>query len=248
MEPIGFVAAMSQEVRPFLRRVGKWERVSPGGFPGYRFRLFDRDCLLVQSGIGLRRATDATQALVAATRPQLLVSFGVAGAVQNDLQVGDVVFIHAACLLDNGIPGQFQPLALWSTAARQAATQALQRRSARWVIGTAITTPGSQSVHLPPKELAHPVLEMETMGIAQVAAEQAIPLLALRAISDTLEKPIPFGIEEFFDADFNLRVGKIVKIIVRHPYILLHLLRLRRNIDRAAENAAIALVPALSHW
>src|SRR3972149_5726330 len=101
MEPIGFVAAMSQEVRPFLRRVGKWEHAALGTFPGYRFRLFDLDYVLVECGIGLRRATDATHALVAAARPHLLVSFGVAGAVQNDLQVGDVVLVHDACLLDN---------------------------------------------------------------------------------------------------------------------------------------------------
>ena len=246
MKSIGFIAAMSQEVRPFLRRVGKWERIRLSPFPGYRFRLFDRDCVLVQCGIGLRRATEATQALIAVAGPQLLVSFGVAGAVQNDRQVGDVVFVQAACSLDNGRPGQVQPLAAWSTAAQQAAAQALRPRGARCVTGTALTTPGSQSVHLQPQELAQPVLEMETMGIARVAAEQAIPLLALRAISDTIEEPIPFGPEEFFDADFNLRPGKIARLVLRRPHSLLQFLRLARNTNRAAENAAIALIAALS--
>ena len=245
MESIGFIAAMSQEIRPFLRRVGKWERVALGAFPSYRFRLFDRECVLVQCGIGLKRATEATHALTAATKPQLLVSFGVAGAVQNDLRVGDVVFVQAACLLDNGLPGQVQPLALWCAAAQQATTQALQPRGARCVTGTAITTPGSQSVHLQPKQLAQPVLEMETMGVARVAAEQAIPLLALRAVSDIVDDAVAFDLGEFFDADSNLRPGKIARAILRRPHILPQFLRLARNTDRAAENAAIALVAAL---
>ena len=245
MEPIGFIAAMSQEVKPFLRRVGKWERAALGQFPGYRFRLLDRDCLLVQCGIGVKRATAATQALIAIAGPRILISFGVAGAVQNDLQVGDVVFAHSVCWLDPGIPNQVQPLALWSAAAQQAATQALQPRGARCVTGTAITTPGSQSVHLQPKQLAYPVLEMETLGVARVAAQQAVPLLALRAISDIVDDSAAFDIGEFFDADFNLRLGKIFKIVLRRPHILPQFLRLARNTDRAAENAAIALVAAL---
>ena len=172
--------------------------------------------------------------------------FGVAGAAQNDLQIGDVVFIGDVCSLDNGRPGQVQPLAAWPTTAQQAAVQVLQSRGARCMTGTALTTPGTQSVHLQPQELAQPVLEMETMGIARVAAEQAIPLLALRAISDTIEEPIPFGPEEFFDADFNLRPGKIARLVLRRPHSLLQFLRLARNSDRAAENTAIALIAALS--
>jgi len=49
-----------------------------GSFTGYRFRLDGRDCLLVQSGMGLKRAGEVAHALLAAASPQVLVSFGVA--------------------------------------------------------------------------------------------------------------------------------------------------------------------------
>jgi len=42
---------------------------------------------------------------LAALHPQLLVSFGVAGAVKNDLHIGDVVSVHSATLLEHGVPG-----------------------------------------------------------------------------------------------------------------------------------------------
>ena len=112
------------------------------------------------------------------------------------------------------------------------------------VCGTAITTRGSQSVHLPP-EIAHPVLEMETVGIARVAAEQGIPLLALRAVSDGPLAPLPFNLEEILDEEDNLRPGKLLKIVLRHPAGILNSIRMQRNMKLAARNAALALAAVL---
>jgi adenosylhomocysteine nucleosidase len=170
----------------------------------------------------------------------------VAGAVNDDLGIGDVVTARNTCLLDKGIPGQFQRLALLSDAARQAAIQALQPRGARLFSGTAVTTRGSQFVQHQPEEMENPVLEMETAGIAQVAAEKGIPLLSLRAISDGPQAPIPFCLEAVTDEEYNLRIGKIVKTVLGHPQMVLQFLRLGWNTKKAAENAAIALVAALS--
>jgi adenosylhomocysteine nucleosidase len=246
METIGMIAAMPQESKALLRCIEEWELSMLGPFRCYRFQLFDRNCLLVQSGIGLKRAVDATYALLAATSPQFLISFGVAGAVKDDLQIGDVVVANNTCLLDKGIPGQFLRLALMSEAARGAAAQALRPRGARLVSGTALTTRGSQAVQPGRKEIAHPVLEMETAGIAQVAAERGISLIALRAVSDGPQAPIPFDLEGVYDAQYNLRMSQIIKTVFRHPKIILQSSRVGRNVKKAADNVAIALVAALS--
>ena len=240
------IAAMPQESGALLRRIGEWERTMFGPFRGYRFQLFNRNCLLVQSGMGIRRAIDATRALLAETSPQFLVSFGMAGAVKEDLQVGDVIVARYTCLLDKGIPSQFQGLASLTDAAQQAAAQALQRRGARLFSGTAITTRGSQVVNLQPKRMAYPVLEMETAGIARVAAEQGLQLLALRAVSDGPQAPIPFDLEAMTDEDSNLQLGKLIRTALRHPRIILQSIRISKNVERAAKNAAIALIAALS--
>jgi adenosylhomocysteine nucleosidase len=189
---------------------------------------------------------DATRALLKATSPQFLVSFGVAGAVKDDLQVGDVIVARVTCLLDKGVPSQFLGLASLSDAAQQAAARALQVRGARLFFGTAITTRGSQAVPLQLETMANPVLEMETAGIARVAAEQGITLLALRAVSDGPQAPIPFDLEAVTDEDSNLQIGKLIKMALRHPRIILQSIRLSQNVERAAKNAAIALVAALS--
>lgn len=240
------IAAMPQESGALLRRIGEWERTMFGPFRGYRFRLFDRNCLLVRSGMGFRRAMDATRALLAGTSPQFLISFGVAGAVKDDLQIGDVIVARVSCLLDKGFPSQFLGLASLTDAAQQAAARALQVRGARLVSGTAITTRGSQAVPLQLETMANPVLEMETAGIARVAAEQGLPLLALRAVSDGPQAPIPFDLEAVTDEDSNLQMDKLIKMALRHPRIILQSIQLIQNVERAAKNAAIALVAALS--
>jgi adenosylhomocysteine nucleosidase len=217
-----------------------------GPFRGVRFRLMDRNCLLVTSGMGFQRARDGTRTLLTGTDLQLLVSFGIAGAVHGDLRIGDVVVAENTCLLDEGQPGTMWPLASLSEAAWNAAAQVLQPDGARLVTGTAITTRGSQVVLQPREEIAHPVLEMETAGIAQVAAEMGIPLVSIRSVSDGPQSPIPFDLEAILDEKDNLRIGQFLMMVLRRPPILLQSWRMMQNSRKAADHAARAVVAALS--
>jgi adenosylhomocysteine nucleosidase len=246
METVGILAAMSQERDALLRFVHDWERTDLGPFRCDRFSIQKRFCLLVTSGMGSRRAAQAAELLITSSHPQLLVSVGVAGAVFTDLQVGDVVAARNTCSLEAGWPGPLQPLALLSDAAWQAAEQVLQKRKVRLFSGTAVTTRGSQSIQHQPAEMINPVLEMETTGIASVALEHGLPLLSLRAISDSPAAPIPFDLEEMLDEQDNLRMGEIVRLTLRHPVLIPRLIRMGRNTTQAAENAALALVAALN--
>ncbi len=245
MESIGIIAATPQERQACLRFIEQSKHCALGPFHCQRFQLLDRDCWLLTSGMGLKRAAQAACTLIEAIRPQLLISVGVAGAVNTTLEIGDVVASRDTCYLNKGLPGPLKPLAHLSEAAWQAAAQALQPRRARLVSGTAVSTQGSQNIQPQPEQMTNPVLEMETWGIAQVTAEQAISLLSLRAISDGPRAPIPFNLEEMIDEQDNLRMGEIVKMILGQPRLLLQLLRMGRNTTKAAENAAIALIAAL---
>jgi nucleoside phosphorylase len=254
METIGLIAAMNQESAALLRCVRRWQRIAVGTLRGNCFELSGKTCLLVTSGMGTRRASIAARYLVEKSTPnstplsptRLLISFGIAGAVEPELEIGDVVLAQAVCKLDQGVPGPLSPLASWPDAAREAATQVLAKRGAQLYVGTAVTTGGSQVMASRLGELTHPILEMETAGIAQVAMEKGIPLLSLRAISDGPRAPIPYDLGEIIDEDANLRAGKLLKAIVRNPRIVYQSWQLRRNSRIAADNAAMALVAALS--
>jgi adenosylhomocysteine nucleosidase len=245
METIGIITAMTQESDAMLRLVEQRECTNLGSFRCYRFRLSDRDCWLILSGMGIQRAAQATQALLAATRPQLLVSLGIAGAVNEDLEIGDVVAARNTCQLDKGVLGPLQSLACLSDAALQSAARALEPGGASLYYGTAVTTHGSLITQPQPEGMSNPVLEMETAGIIGVAREEGIPLLSVRAISDGPQAPIPFDLEGMMDEEYNVRTGQILQTILRHPRMVPQLLRMGRNTRKAADNAAIALVAAL---
>jgi adenosylhomocysteine nucleosidase len=245
METIAFVAALKQETRPFLRRVGLSRKGSIQGFPCWTFTFHGYDCLLVLSGVGHMRAIRAVHALFSTTRPRLVVSFGIAGAPQNDLHVGDVIVARAARSFARGTLGRSQDLLVLSEPARAAAVHALRPFGARFLPGTALTTPGLQTVDLAGLSFEHPVLEMETAAIAQACSTQGVPVLALRGVSDSVDHPLPFDLEEYLDREQNVRVGRLLAGLVRDPSLFTRLNLLRRNAARAAENCAVAMSAAL---
>ncbi len=245
METIGLIAAMPQESTALRRLVKGWKRIALGKLDCKAFELYGHNCLLVTSGMGLRRASEATRYLIESYSPRLLISFGIAGAVEADLAIGDVVVPEAYCKLEHGVPGALQMLNPWPDIAMKAAAFTAYSRGVRLLTGTAVTTGGSQVSVDKLRELKHPVLEMETAGIAPVAAEKGIPFLSIRAISDGPRAPIPFNLSEIMDEDANLQVRKALAAIARHPTILLTISRLMRNSRLAADNAAMALMHAL---
>ena len=245
METIGIIAAMSQECRALLKCAGKTERTMLGPFSCYRFQLSGRNCLLIKSGIGIKRAMDASSTLVAAAHPQLLVSFGVAGAARDDLKIGDVVAASQTFLLDKGKESLFQQLDPLSDSAWNAVVHVLERRGASLVSGTAVTTRMSNAARLLPEEMAHPFFDMETAGIAQIAAEHGTALMALRAVSDGPLEPLSFDLEAMTDEDFNLSILKAFKMVLLRPQLALGSIRIIRNVGKAAENAAAALSAVL---
>lgn len=245
-EIIGLIAAMAQESKALLRLIRDAKRITQNPLSAHTFSLSGQLCILVTSGMGARRAGEAARFLVERHSPRLIISFGIAGAVETDLEIGDVVLAEANCRLDNGSPGELLPLAHWSESARQAVAAALAGRGARLFIGTAITTVSSQvqAGQLPGQ--THPVLEMETSGIVQVVKSFDIPLLSLRAISDGPRSRIPLDLGQVMDEDANLKVSRLFLAAIRNPKIFLQSRQILRNSTFAAENAALALMAALS--
>src|SRR4030065_625349 len=121
MYTIGLIAAMNQESAALLHCVKGWKRIAAGTLRGYTFTVSSKTCLLVTSGMGMRRAGEAARTLLQMSSPGLLISFGIAGAVEADLGIGDVVLAEAVCRLEQGAPGSLLPLEPWSDERREAA-------------------------------------------------------------------------------------------------------------------------------
>lgn len=240
------IAAMAQESKALIHYVEQYKRIAIGPYHGYSFVLAGRNCIVITSGMGVRRASQAAQNLMEKASLRLLISFGIAGAIEADLEIGDVVLVKAVCRLENGVIGPSLPLEPWPDAAREVMAQALASQRSSLFTGTAVTTSGSQPFEYKTSEMRHPVLEMETAGIAQVAAQKGIPLLALRAISDGPRAPLPVDVSMVMDDDANLKVGRMLATLIRNPRLIIAWGGIRRNSQVASDNAALALLAGLS--
>lgn len=175
MDTIGLIAAMNQESDALIRLIKGSNRISIGQYKGFQFQCGERSCILIITGWGRKRAGDATRVLLAEANPQMLISFGIAGAVHSDLQIGDVVISTKSYVLEDGLSGQPQKLAALSGSAWKAVTETLLMEKVSVFQGTTITTHGSRVDLIEEDEFPHAVLEMETAGIAEVAAEKKGP-------------------------------------------------------------------------
>jgi adenosylhomocysteine nucleosidase len=245
METIGLVAAMSLESKTLLRHIGRVHRFKADSFRGARFQFPERECLLITSGMGSERAATAACSLLKMNKLQLLISFGIAGAVEADLEIGEVVAARESCLMEQGLPGKFHRLAALSEAAWNAAAQALQEEEALFTQGTILTTRGAQVVLKEAGEMLHPILDMETAGIAEAATQAGIPLLSLRSISDGPRSPLPLDLSAVMDDDYHFRIGRMIKMVLQKPGILSSGQQMMQNSRKAAEHAALAVLAVL---
>ena len=241
---IGLIVAMRREAQPLLRLAGPSRGGTIAGLESRCFTLHGAPCILVYCGIGMERARAAAAAFIRAVSPSLLVSFGISGSVEEDLQVGDVVVAERSLLHGGDAPPQ-QLLA--ATPEELAAVErAVAEQGASTFRGSVVTTRG-ESVHSRDAAgLPHPVLDMETWAIAQEAARQDVPLLSVRGLSDSVREPLPFDLTQMTDAGGTFRAGRLLWQAACHPGMLRRLSRLQANTRRAEENVTAAVVTLLS--
>jgi adenosylhomocysteine nucleosidase len=246
MKTVGLIAAMSMESQALLRLVRDPKRIKVGRFKGYRFQLPQWECVLVECGWGMFRAEEATRTLIEEVHPALLLSFGIAGAVDEDLNIGDVVCAENHYLLQNGSLQKRKATSSLSLAAQKGIVKSLKIKSAHLYSGATVTTRGSQFIPKQRNALTHPVLEMETAGVVQAIMGTGIPLVSLRGISDGPKAPIPFDLEAMVDDNYHMDIGKVLWAILRRPAMLPQALKMSKNSQLAAENEALATLAALT--
>jgi adenosylhomocysteine nucleosidase len=244
---IGLIAAMPEEVRPLIRGVGPVTREKLAGFNVHRFRASGNEIVLIESGIGVTRAAQATRALIDATAPEVLLNFGLGGAVLPGPSVGDIVVADRLLFFKERLfanqvgltPALTDELAATLEGKCPGAGYRIHR-------GTFVTTGEivgkGMLAGLLPAGTANPVLEMETTGVARVASEWNIPLVAVRAISDGTDEELDFSIADFTDREMRIRGWKVLWTIARKPRIIPQLVRLERNSRLAGRNLATAVL------
>jgi len=241
------LAALPQEVRPFLR-LSRARRRRGLPWPAWEFALGAVWGLLAVSGMGQKAAREAAARLIAPFRPQLLISLGFGGALSPDLHHGDLVlgeffgrYDPVTRVLDPMTPAPAPPRPL-SELLRSLTTAGLAAFA-----GNLITTPwiirkgrdGGGLIGLP-----LPVLDLESAVLAELAVSAGLPFLGLRAITDAAAEEIPDFLAPAGEPD-ALGVLDALGWLAADPRRLVELVRLWRRSRLAANRLAAALMVLL---
>jgi adenosylhomocysteine nucleosidase len=242
------MAALPLEVRPFLRRVTAARRRDLG-LPAWDWE--DGAGVAAVTGMGEAAARRAGEILGGRCRPRVLVSLGFGGAVAPGLAAGDLVLGETFWRYDAATgeltagahPAPPGSLARLGEALRAAGLTA--------VPGSLITT--SRSIHKGSHGgvlavLPHPVLDLETGPLAELAAAWGAAFLGLRAITDTAVEEIPAFLQGAGEPGATAGAEAALSWLagdVRRLGELVHLWRRSRAAARTLAAAVTVLWPLL---
>ena len=101
--PIGLICAIPQELSDLRIALEHDERTRFGGFDFDQGRLDGRPVVLAEAGIGKVNTATVATLLAARFEARILVFSGVAGGLDPDLAIGDVVIAERAVQHDAGV-------------------------------------------------------------------------------------------------------------------------------------------------
>jgi adenosylhomocysteine nucleosidase len=175
--------ALPEESRGIVRRLAGASRSGPAALPVIAGTLAGREVVVVHSGMGMVSAAARLGGFLEAHAPSALIASGFGGGLSEELQVGEIVV--ARNFSDCSLLDAIEPLAART--------------------GTLITTEKVIESALQKKDLARHTgaiaVDMETAAIHRVCKARGIPMLAVRAISDTAGQDLPVPAAIWFDAE-----------------------------------------------
>ncbi len=210
MKHVVIISALEREVQALIVS----HRKDAATLPGTSLRCYTHEnAWIVCGGIGPQAARAAAQAVVSARRPDLLVSVGFAGALHPGLRSGDLVEPAIVIAADTGksYPTRSGVGALIS--ASHIADAAYKSELHAKFNGKAV--------------------DMEAAAVADVAAQNGIAFIALKAISDEAHVTLP-DLTAFIDARGNFKLGGFLRHIAIRPFLWPGIGRLARNGGRAS--------------
>jgi adenosylhomocysteine nucleosidase len=246
---LGLVAAMEREVAPLLARLDGKALRREGEVELATGRLGGREVALARAGLGAERALVAARALLRLRRPAEILAVGFAGALRRDLAPGTLVLAEEVFLVPpewraerpivaDALAGMTRFRADERLLAR--ARAAAERAGTPFAVGGLLTV--ARVLAAPAEKAAAgrsglAAAEMESAAVAALAAEGALPFLAVRAISDGAGEDLR-GLDDLVDGEGRVCLGKALARLLARPWRLPAALRLARGAARAAETLA----------
>lgn len=245
-----FLAALSQEVQPFLRRV-RARRLQGVELPAWEFTWDPGKGVAVVSGMGEDAAARSADWVFKHYQPQGIISLGFGGAITPELPPGAVVLGESYWRYEPETKTLEELSAPPSPVWLAALLEKLQAMALPVFGGSMVTTRGiiHKAGHTALlNHLSHPVLDLETSVSALAAQVRNLPFLAFRAITDVAGEEIPDFLEKAAWEGKTPTVSTALAWVAADPRRFPSLYRLWRRSRLAALHLTRALEVVLEVW
>jgi len=227
---IAITFALPAERSDFLRRLRNQSRMDRNGIHTVRGDIDNRTVEVVHTGVGAKVCQQRVGTFLQDQQFDYLISTGFAGALNDELEVGDLLLARNFSTIDLNKRPSFSRLRLH--------------------MADLLTAPAlidsSDERNNTAREMGAAAVDMETEFIARACAAHGIPLLSLRVITDTPREPFPAPAHVLFDiVKQRTDLPKLARFFLSHPNRIPRLIQFARRIANARKMLANALVAIL---
>lgn len=248
---IAIVAALEQEIRGIRKSKSKSKSMNLSSNENRIFLL---------SGMGRKRTTQALNLLFQSHRPSAVISTGFAGALREELQLGEIVLGQKIFHLPRDEQGQLElgEELLTDPKLLEQAINLLEELCLPYHLGAILTaskiiTEAEEKrqlgqlmrLHLRLATFQKPpaiAVDMESYWVAQAALAYGIPFIVTRVILDTTDETLP-PLSRLVDEEGRLKGLRALTYFGTYPWKLRSLIKLARNSKKAEESLAKFVLP-----
>ncbi len=226
MTKLAIMGAMQEEIDPLLEFFKDYKIIEYADNKYYELNYKGLDIVIAHSKIGKVFASLTASTLIQKFSCDSLLFSGVAGAINPNLNIGDLIVATKLCQHDLDITAFGHPFGFVpggkvfiesSKELLDLAKNVAKNENLKVIEGIIAT--GDQFIHsnvtkeFIEKTFKADALEMEGASVAVVCDSLSIPFFILRAISDSANMDAGFDFDEFLQSSAKISSNYLVKII-----------------------------------
>lgn len=226
MTKLAIMGAMEEEIEPLLAHFDNVNVIEFANNKYYEVNYKGLDIVVAYSKIGKVFASLTATTMIEKFGCDTLLFSGVAGGINPELKIGDLIIADKLCQHDLDItafghPNGFVPggkvFVETTKSLRETAKKVASENNLKVIEGTIAT--GDQFVHSTERKdfiqstFNADALEMEGASVAVVCDALNVPFFILRAISDTADMDAGFDFDEFLKSSAKNSADYLIKIV-----------------------------------
>ncbi len=226
MSKIAIMGAMPEEVAPIVAKLDNLRETVYAANTYYEGSYKGHEVVVAYSKIGKVFATLTATILIEKFACDKLLFSGVAGAINDELQIGDLIIAEGLCQHDLDITAFGHPfgyvpegevcistdLSLRNIAKEVAAGKGLTLKEGIIATGDQFVADEARKNWIGDTFKAD-ALEMEGASVAVVCSSLDVPFFILRAISDSADMDASFNFDEFLESSAKISADFILSMV-----------------------------------